>query len=54
MAHSYHEIAFTPTILNIQSEAGSREGYASMSEGNRYAHRLSAQESGFIAQRDTG
>ncbi len=53
MAHSYHEIAFTPTILDLQAQAGSREGYASMSEGDRYAHRLSARETDFIGQRDS-
>ena len=53
MAHSYHEIAFTPTILDLQVKAGSRQGYASMSEGERYARLLTARESGFIAQRDS-
>ena len=53
MAHSYHEIAFTPTILDLQVEAGSRDGYASMSEGSRYADRLTEREAGFIGERDS-
>jgi ferredoxin-NADP reductase/predicted pyridoxine 5'-phosphate oxidase superfamily flavin-nucleotide-binding protein len=53
MAHSYHEIAFTPTILDLQSRAGSRVNYAAMSEGSRYADRLSAREADFLAQRDS-
>ena len=53
MAHSYHDIAFTPTILDLQSEAGSRAGYASMSEGGRHADRLSPRETEFIARRDS-
>ncbi len=53
MAHSYHEIAFTPTILDLQARAGSRGSYAAMSEGSRYADRLSEREAGFIAQRDS-
>ncbi len=53
MAHSYHEIAFTPTILDLQARAGSRDNYAAMSEGSRYADRLSEREAGFIAQRDS-
>ncbi|MEO1082044.1 MAG: pyridoxamine 5'-phosphate oxidase family protein [Pseudomonadota bacterium] len=53
MAHSYHEIAFTPTILDLQSQAASRAGYASMSEGERYAHQLTERESSFIGKRDS-
>ena len=53
MAHGYHEIAFTPTILDLQAEAGSRANYAAMSEGERYAHRLTRREVDFIARRDS-
>ncbi len=53
MAHSYHEIAFTPTILDLQSQAGSRAANASMSEGERYAQRLSERETSFISKRDS-
>ena len=53
MAHSYHEIAFTPTILDMQVEAGSREGYASMGGEHRYADLLTAREAEFIAARDS-
>ena len=53
MAHSYHEIAFTPAILDLQVDAGSRDGYAAMGEGERYADILTDREAGFIAQRDS-
>lgn len=53
MAHSYHEVAFTPTILELQAEAGSRESYAAMGERERYADCLSDREANFIGQRDS-
>lgn len=53
MAHSYHEIAFTPKILDLQTDAGSRSGYASMGGSSRYADALTAREAEFIAQRDS-
>ncbi|MEE4191148.1 MAG: pyridoxamine 5'-phosphate oxidase family protein [Halieaceae bacterium] len=53
MAHSYHEIAFTPTILDLQSQDGSRDNYAAMSEGSRYANRLTEREGAFIGERDS-
>ncbi len=53
MAHSYHEIAFTPAILDLQSQAGSRDNYAAMSEGSRYADRLTEREGAFIGERDS-
>tara|TARA_R110002049_G_scaffold177701_1_gene344907 strand:- start:963 stop:2285 length:1323 start_codon:yes stop_codon:yes gene_type:complete len=53
MAHSYHEVAFTPTVLGLQAEAGSREGYAAMGERDRYADRLTDREASFIGQRDS-
>ncbi len=53
MAHSYHEIAFTPTVRELQSAAGSRDNYAAMGERARYADRLSAREAEFIGLRDS-
>jgi predicted pyridoxine 5'-phosphate oxidase superfamily flavin-nucleotide-binding protein len=53
MAHSYHEIAFTPTVLDMQARAGSRGGYAAMGGDSRYADALTAREAEFIAQRDS-
>ena len=53
MAHSYHEIAFTPTVLDLQREAGSRAAYAGMAGDQRYADTLSAREIEFITQRDS-
>jgi ferredoxin-NADP reductase/predicted pyridoxine 5'-phosphate oxidase superfamily flavin-nucleotide-binding protein len=53
MAHSYHEIAFTPNILDLQTEFRSRDGYAGMGSDERYAHQLSANEAEFIARRDS-
>ncbi len=53
MAHSFHEIAFTQTVLDLQSQAGSRGNYAAMSEGSRYADRLTEREAAFIGERDS-
>tara|TARA_R110000823_G_scaffold144958_1_gene275040 strand:- start:5506 stop:6180 length:675 start_codon:yes stop_codon:yes gene_type:complete len=53
MAHSYHEIAFTPRVMALQSKAGSRKGYAAMRERGRYADRLTDRETSFIGQRDS-
>lgn len=53
MPHSYHEIAFTPSILDLQQKAGSREGYAAMGGDARYAHRLTLREVDFIGRRDS-
>ena len=53
MAHSYHEIAFTPSIRDLQVDAGSREAYASMAGDGRFADELTLRETDFIARRDS-
>lgn len=52
MAHKFAEIAFTPTVRDIQAREGSRAAYASM-DGDDYNHRLGPRESGFIGLRDS-
>jgi ferredoxin-NADP reductase/predicted pyridoxine 5'-phosphate oxidase superfamily flavin-nucleotide-binding protein len=53
MAHKFAEIAFTPTIRDIQVAEGSRASYAAMDQGKDYNHRLTEREVGFIAARDS-
>ena len=53
MGHSYHDIAFTPTILDLQSELGSRASYAAMGAGGTFNNALTVREAEFIAQRDS-
>lgn len=53
MAHKFAEIAFTPTVREIQAAAGSRTAYARMDGGEDYNHRLTEREAGFIAARDS-
>ena len=53
MAHKFAEIAFTPTIRDIQSAEGSREAYSRMDQGEDYNFLLSERESGFITARDS-
>ncbi|MEQ8803511.1 MAG: pyridoxamine 5'-phosphate oxidase family protein [Haliea sp.] len=53
MGHSYHDIAFTPTVADLQSAMGSRKGYAAMGAGGQRNHLLSERERDFIARRDS-
>ncbi|MEM1110409.1 MAG: pyridoxamine 5'-phosphate oxidase family protein [Pseudomonadota bacterium] len=53
MAHKFAEIAFTPTIREIQRLEGSRAAYAAMDGGDDYNHHLTEREAAFIAQRDS-
>ena len=53
MAHKFAEIAFTPTIRDIQSAEGSRAAYAPMDLGEDYNHRPGAREASFITARDS-
>lgn len=54
MPHRFAEIAFTPTVRDVQERLGSRRAYARM-EGASEAtnHRLGDAEAGFIAARDS-
>jgi ferredoxin-NADP reductase/predicted pyridoxine 5'-phosphate oxidase superfamily flavin-nucleotide-binding protein len=53
MAHKFAEIAFTPTIREIQVAEGSRASYAPMDEGEDYNHELRDREASFIGARDS-
>lgn len=53
MTHRYHDIAFTPAVLRMQSTMGSRDVYASMDGSATRNHRLTAREAQFIAERDS-
>ncbi|WP_286262134.1 pyridoxamine 5'-phosphate oxidase family protein [Thalassotalea atypica] len=53
MAHQYAQVAFTETVRKIQTELGSRSGYAGMDVGEDYNHLMSEAEAEFISQRDS-
>ncbi|MEH6813182.1 MAG: pyridoxamine 5'-phosphate oxidase family protein, partial [Motiliproteus sp.] len=53
MGHRFAEIAFTESVQEVQQALGSREGYASMSGGEDYNHKLSGAEAAFILERDS-
>ncbi len=53
MAHKFAEIVFTPVVLAIQQELGSRTGYARMESGDDFNHRLNGREGAFITARDS-
>ena len=53
MGHSYHDIAFTPTILDLQTAVGSRDNYAAMGSGGTFNDLLTEREASFIARRDS-
>lgn len=53
MGHKFAEIAFTPTIRDIQVARGSRAGYAGMDGGADYNNSLGGREAIFIGTRDS-
>ena len=53
MGHKFAEIAFTTSVREVQRSSGSREGYASMDEGEDYNHLLGERETAFIGARDS-
>ncbi|MBE0555814.1 MAG: pyridoxamine 5'-phosphate oxidase family protein [Proteobacteria bacterium] len=54
MPHHFAEIAFTPTVKNVQEEMGSRSSYARMeSVPAQVNYRLTEAEAGFIAGRNS-
>ncbi|MEQ8516060.1 MAG: pyridoxamine 5'-phosphate oxidase family protein, partial [Chromatocurvus sp.] len=53
MTHKFAEIAFTPSVREIQALQGSRAVYAGMDEGEDYNYRLGEREASFIAERDS-
>lgn len=53
MTHQYAKLAFTPRVKAMQSEAGSREHYASMDAGPLLSDELAEREASFIRARDS-
>ncbi len=47
------DIAFTPAVKAVQSQKGSRRGYAHMEEGQGWATRITPDLAGFIAAQDS-
>lgn len=50
--NAYHSIAFTPNVLALQEQGGSRASYARAGERTGGNDRLGASEMAFIAERD--
>lgn len=53
MGHRFAEIAFTPSVKEIQTQKGSRSSYARLEGGEALNCRLGAREAGFIGERDS-
>ena len=53
MANRYAEIAFTPSVKDVQETSGSRRSYAKMESGNDSNQLLTPRETTFIASRDS-
>ena len=53
MGHRFAEIAFTPSVRELQRQHGSSAGYAAIMEGQDSRQRLGEAEATFIAARDS-
>jgi predicted pyridoxine 5'-phosphate oxidase superfamily flavin-nucleotide-binding protein len=53
MGHRFAEIAFTPTVREVQEREGSRSAYARHDGGPPHHDRLGDREAAFIAARDS-
>lgn len=53
MGHRFAEIAFTPSVKEIQAQSGSRGSYARLEGGEPHNDRLGARETHFIGERDS-
>ena len=54
MSHRFADLAFTPTVKNVQQQMGSRAAYARNEDvPEPFNHRLTETETGFIAARDS-
>jgi predicted pyridoxine 5'-phosphate oxidase superfamily flavin-nucleotide-binding protein len=53
MAHNFGSLVFTPVVKALQEKYGSRRQYARMESGDSSPDRLGADESAFIAGRDS-
>lgn len=52
MPRAFSEIAFTPSVRDVQSRLGSRRNYAALDHATERGDTLGPQESAFIAERD--
>lgn len=50
--NAYHEVAFTPAVLELQEQGGSRQAYARAGARQGGNHVLGSAEMAFIAERD--
>src|SRR5438270_9310882 len=53
MAHRFGALTFTPAVKALQERYGSRRQYARMEPGSENRERLTENETGFIAERDS-
>lgn len=53
MGHKFAELAFTPSVREMQEELGSRGHYAAMEQGEDHNDRLSDREASFVQARDS-
>jgi len=53
MGHRFAEIAFKPSVKELQARSGSRRSYERLEDGEARNARLGAQEAGFISKRDS-
>ena len=53
MGHRFAELAFTPSVRQVQEEQGSRARYSRMEKGEDQNHLLSDVEKEFIESRDS-
>jgi len=53
MGHKFAELAFTPTVKDIQAINGSRRSYSRMEDGEDHHDVLGPNEAGFISSRDS-
>ena len=53
MGHRFAELAFTPSVREVQEKLGSRASYARMEQGEDYNNLLGEHEVAFIGARDS-
>ena len=53
MGHRFVELAFTPSVREVQEKLGSRASYARMEQGEDYNNLLGEHEVAFIGARDS-
>jgi uncharacterized protein len=53
MGHRFAELAFTPSVREVQAALGSRARYAAMEAGEKSHHILGEREAAFVQARDS-